>query len=250
MSWHQNLFRVALGANNDQSVCSIDAQQMQRIEAFRGDAVSVTPYETSGQYKRTFIVLTKAIGKEKVSEFEENENEPRDFPSIEMSELAMHDLGVAQGALVRLALPRLPYLLKVQIVPLLLVEKKQSKREEEEEEKEDQELKLLMADGNSDFVFTRYVQPFFQDAYRPVSVGQIFEIDRFKFVVAAAEPSDGGIVSPDTVIYCEGHADVAQFARRPIASLRNLCLWLVRNAQVDVSHLPYPLLAPSEFVQQ
>ncbi|CAF3777975.1 unnamed protein product [Rotaria sp. Silwood1] len=53
-----------------------------------------------------------------------------------------------------------------------------------------------------------YLQPYFLDAYRPVSVGDMFFARKgtraVEFKVIETEPNPYCIVAPETVIYCEG----------------------------------------------
>lgn len=49
-----------------------------------------------------------------------------------------------------------------------------------------------------------YLTPYFQDAYRPIVKGDVFECYSMEFKVMAVEPGTFGIVEPNTKIICEG----------------------------------------------
>mgnify|MGYP001367236465 CR=1 FL=1 len=57
-------------------------------------------------------------------------------------------------------------------------------------------------------IFEAYLKPYFTDAYRPVTVGDVFivreTIHPVEFKVMAIEPGTSCIISPDTTIHCEG----------------------------------------------
>ena len=53
-----------------------------------------------------------------------------------------------------------------------------------------------------------YLKPYFAEAYRPVKKGDLFLVRQamhpVEFKVVEVDPGEHGIVSPDTVIHCEG----------------------------------------------
>ncbi|KAK8814242.1 hypothetical protein WA158_008104 [Blastocystis sp. Blastoise] len=63
-------------------------------------------------------------------------------------------------------------------------------------------------EGVSGNLFEAYLKPYFQDAYRPVKVGDTFIVREamhpVEFKVVETDPSDVCIVATDTTIYCEG----------------------------------------------
>jgi transitional endoplasmic reticulum ATPase len=54
------------------------------------------------------------------------------------------------------------------------------------------------------FEVHEYLIKYFKDSYRPINRGSTFKIHNIEFMVVEIEPSEYGIVSPDTVIYSEG----------------------------------------------
>ena len=63
-------------------------------------------------------------------------------------------------------------------------------------------------EGVSGNLFEVYLKPYFAEAYRPVKKGDLFLVRQamhpVEFKVVEVDPGEHGIVSPDTVIHCEG----------------------------------------------
>ena len=63
-------------------------------------------------------------------------------------------------------------------------------------------------EGVTGNLFDVFLKPYFLSAYRPVTKGDLFQVRggmrSVEFKVVAADPGDYCIVSPDTVIHCEG----------------------------------------------
>lgn len=57
-------------------------------------------------------------------------------------------------------------------------------------------------------LFDVYLKPYFQEAYRPVTKGDLFLVRQamhpVEFKVVETEPGPYCIVAPDSVIFCEG----------------------------------------------
>ena len=63
-------------------------------------------------------------------------------------------------------------------------------------------------EGVSGNLFEVYLKPYFAEAYRPVKKGDLFLVRQamhpVEFKVVEVDPGEHGIVSPDTIIHCEG----------------------------------------------
>ncbi|EKU21500.1 transitional endoplasmic reticulum ATPase [Nannochloropsis gaditana CCMP526] len=177
-----NRLIVDEATNDDNSVIGLSAAKMEELNLFRGDTVVV-----KGKKGRSTvcIVLTE---------------EATDDSNVRMNKVVRKNLRVRLGDLVTLSpCSDVPYGKRVHILPL------------------DDTI-----EGVTGNLFDVYLKPYFLEAYRPVTKGDLFLVRQYvfflgpapfsppqamhpvEFKVVETEPAPYCIVAPDTVIFCEG----------------------------------------------
>jgi transitional endoplasmic reticulum ATPase len=154
--------------NDDNSVISLSSQKMEELGLFRGDTVMI-----KGKKGRSTVCIAL------VEEDIEN-------GSIRMNKVVRKNLRVRLGDLVTVnAAGDVPYGSKIHVLPI------------------DDSI-----EGVSGNLFDVYLRPYFLEAYRPVSKGDLFIVRQamhpVEFKVVEIDPGPFCIVSPDTEIFCEG----------------------------------------------
>jgi transitional endoplasmic reticulum ATPase len=154
--------------NDDNSVISLSSQKMEELGLFRGDTVMI-----KGKKGKSTVCIAL------VEEDIEN-------GSIRMNKVVRKNLRVRLGDLVTVnAAGDVPYGSKIHVLPI------------------DDSI-----EGVSGNLFDVYLKPYFLEAYRPVSKGDLFIVRQamhpVEFKVVEIDPGPFCIVSPDTEIFCEG----------------------------------------------
>jgi len=155
--------------NDDNSVVTLSNKKMEELNLFRGDTVML-----KGKKNRTTVCI--ALG----------EDNGTDDNTIRMNKCVRKNLRVKLGDYIHISeYDEIKSAKKVHILPL------------------DDTLEGIT--GN---LFEVYLKPYFLDAYRPVSKGDLFLIHKamrsVEFKVVGIEPEQYGLVTPDTEIFCEG----------------------------------------------
>jgi transitional endoplasmic reticulum ATPase len=154
--------------NDDNSIVVMSNKRMEQLELFRGDNLLL-----KGKKNRTTMCVV--LGDDNIDE-----------NSICMGKCTRKNLRVRLGDFVHIKqTDDIPSAKKVHILPL------------------DDTIEGIT--GN---IFEVYLKPYFLDAYRPVTKGDLFTIHKamhpVEFKIVEIEPNLHGIVTPDTEIYCEG----------------------------------------------
>jgi transitional endoplasmic reticulum ATPase len=154
--------------NDDNSVISLSSQKMEELGLFRGDSVLI-----KGKKGKSTVCIAL------VEEDIEN-------GSIRINKVVRKNLRVRLGDLVTVnAAANVPYGSKIHVLPI------------------DDSI-----EGVSGNLFDVYLKPYFLEAYRPVSKGDLFIVRQamhpVEFKIVEVDPGPSCIVSPDTEIYCEG----------------------------------------------
>jgi transitional endoplasmic reticulum ATPase len=157
--------------NDDNSVVILSSKRMEELGLFKGDTVLL-----KGKKNRTTVCIV--LG----------ENEGCDDNSIRMNKCVRKNLRVKLGDFVHISqFDDIQSAKKVHILPL------------------DDTIEGLT--GN---IFEIFLKPYFLDAYRPVTKGDLFVIHKamrsVEFKVVDIEQSQYGLVTPDTEIFCEGES--------------------------------------------
>lgn len=155
--------------NDDNSVVILSLKRMEELNLFKGDTVLL-----KGKKNRSTVCIV--LG----------ENEGCDDNSIRMNKCVRKNLRVKLGDFVHISqFDDISTAKKVHILPL------------------DDTIEGLT--GN---IFEIFLKPYFLDAYRPVSKGDLFVIHKamrsVEFKVVDIEQSQYGLVTPETEIFCEG----------------------------------------------
>ncbi|WP_252176750.1 AAA family ATPase [Endozoicomonas sp. 4G] len=161
-------FWVEASKSDDSSIVTMSPEDMRRLSIFRGDTVLLT-----GKLKKTTVAILLS---------EQNQT----LGTIKMHRSTRSNLKLSLGDPVRVTqMPDIKYGKRVHILPT-----KES---------------IAGITGN---LFDVYLKPFFNEAYRPVTKGDIIPIRAamrtVEFRVMETDPVGSCIVSPDTVLYCEG----------------------------------------------
>ena len=154
--------------NDDNSVIVIDNKRMDELHLFRGDSILI-----KGKKSRTTVCIV--LG-----------DDLPDSNTIRMNKCVRKNLRVKLGDFVHInQFDEIKNAQKVHILPL------------------DDTIEGLT--GN---LFEVYLKPYFLDAYRPVSKGDLFIIYKamhpVEFKVVGIEPEQYGLITPETEIFCEG----------------------------------------------
>ena len=163
-----NKLMVDNAINDDNSVIIIDNKRMEELKLFKGDTVLVKGKKS---HTTVCIVLGEDLD---------------DSNCIRMNKCVRKNLRVKLGDFVHInQFDTIKNAQKVHILPL-----------------DDTVVGLT---GN---LFEVYLKPYFLDAYRPVTKGDLFIVYKamhpVEFKVVGVEPDQYGLVTPDTEIYCEG----------------------------------------------
>jgi len=164
----KNRLIVDEALNDDNSVISLSYLKMEELGLFRGDTVMI-----KGKKGKSTVCIAL------VEEDIEN-------GSIRMNKVVRKNLRVRLGDLVTVnAAGDVPYGSKIHVLPI------------------DDSI-----EGVSGNLFDVYLKPYFLEAYRPVSKGDLFIVRQamhpVEFKVVEIDPGPFCIVSPDTEIFCEG----------------------------------------------
>jgi transitional endoplasmic reticulum ATPase len=154
--------------NDDNSVITLSNKRMEELELFKGDTVLL-----KGKKKRTTVCIV--LG-----------DDTTDDNSIRLNKCVRKNLRVKLGDFIYISqFDTIQSAKKIHILPL------------------DDTVEGLT--GN---IFEVYIKPYFLDAYRPMTKGDLFLIHKamrsVEFKVVGIEPDEYGLVTPDTEIYCEG----------------------------------------------
>ena len=154
--------------NDDNSVISLSSKRMEELELFKGDTVLL-----KGKKNRYTVCIILP-------------DDTTDDNSIRLNKGVRKNLRVKLGDYIYISqFDDIKPAKKIHILPL------------------DDTVQGLT--GN---LFEVYVKPYFLDAYRPITKGDLFLIHKamrsVEFKVVGIEPEQYGLVTPDTEIYCEG----------------------------------------------
>ena len=154
--------------NDDNSVIIIDNKRMEELGLFKGDTVLI-----KGKKSRTTVCIV--LGEDLA-----------DSNTIRMNKCVRKNLRVRLGDFVHInQFDTIKNAQKVHILPL------------------DDTI-----EGVTGNLFEVYLKPYFLDAYRPVTKGDLFIIYKamhpVEFKIVGVEPDQYGLVTPETEIYCEG----------------------------------------------
>lgn len=170
MSIQKNINKLLVdeAINNDNSVVVISNKRMEELNLFKGDTILL-----KGKRSRTTVCVV-------LGEDLDDDN------TIRMNKCIRKNLRVRLGDFVHISqLDTIKNAKKIHVLPI------------------DDTVEGLT--GN---LFEVYIRPYFLDAYRPVTKGDLFIIHKamhpVEFKVVEIEPEQYGLVTPDTEIYCEG----------------------------------------------
>lgn len=154
--------------SDDNSVISLSSKKMEELELFKGDTVLL-----KGKKNRSTVCIILP-------------DDTTDDNSIRLNKGVRKNLRVKLGDYIYISqFEDIKPAKKIHILPL------------------DDTVEGLT--GN---LFEVYIKPYFLDAYRPVSKGDLFLIHKamrsVEFKVVGIEPDNYGLVTSDTEIYCEG----------------------------------------------
>jgi len=154
--------------NDDNSVISLSSKRMEELELFKGDTVLL---KGKKNHSTVCIILP---------------DDTIDDNSIRLNKGVRKNLRVKLGDYIYIShFDDIKPANKIHILPL------------------DDTIEGLT--GN---LFEVYLKPYFLDAYRPMTKGDLFLIHKamrsVEFKVVGIEPDNYGIVTPETEIFCEG----------------------------------------------
>lgn len=164
-----NKLMVCESTVNDNSVISLSSKRMEELEFFKGDTVLL-------KGKKNHSVVCVAISDDAM---EDN--------SIRINKGVRKNLRVKLGDFIYITqFDNIKPAKKITVLPL-----------------ED------TMEGLTGNIFEVYIKPYFLDAYRPVTKGDLFLIHKaiksVEFKIVEIEPDEYGLVTPDTIINCEGN---------------------------------------------
>lgn len=154
--------------NDDNSVISLSSKRMEELELYKGDTVLL-----KGKKNHSTVCIIFP-------------DDTTDDNSIRLNKGVRKNLRVKLGDYIYISqFDDIKPAKKIHVLPL------------------DDTVEGLT--GN---LFEVYIKPYFLDAYRPVTKGDLFLIHKamrsVEFKVVGIEPEQYGLVTPDTEIYCEG----------------------------------------------
>jgi len=154
--------------NDDNSVVSLSQAKMDELDLFRGDTVIVR-----GRRRRDTVCI--ALTDDNIQD-----------GYIRMNRVVRTNLRVRLSDVVTVTpCPEVKYGKRIHVLPI------------------DDTVENLT--GN---LFDTFLKPYFQEAYRPVRMGDLFSVlaagQKVDFKVVETDPKEFCIVAPETVIHCEG----------------------------------------------
>merc|ERR1712168_1661379 len=163
-----NRLVVEDAVNEDNSVVALSQAKMDELQLFRGDTVLL-----KGKKRRETVCIVlsdDSIGNDK----------------IRLNRVVRNNLRVRLGDIVAIqACPEVKYGKRIHVLPI------------------DDTIEGIT--GN---IFEVFLKPYFLEAYRPVTKGDIFMVRggmrAVEFKIVETDPEPYCIVAPDTVIHCEG----------------------------------------------
>lgn len=163
-----NRLFVEEATNDDNSVVALSPAKMEELNLFRGDTVLL-----KGKKRRNTVCIVLS-----------DDTCPNEH--IRMNRCVRNNLRVRFGDLVSIQhCPDVKYGKRVHILPI-----------------DD------TVEGVTGSIFEVFLKPYFLEAYRPIHKGDLFIVraamKAVEFKVLETDPSPYCIVSPDTVIFCEG----------------------------------------------
>jgi len=163
-----NRLMVEEAVTDDNSVVTMSPEKMEELALFRGDTVLL-----KGKRKKETVCIVLS-------------NEEATNDKIGMNRVVRQNLRVRLGDVVSVqACPDVKYGKRIHVLPI------------------DDTVEGLT--GN---LFDVFLKPYFLEAYRPVSKGDLFQVRggmrSVDFKVVETDPAPYCIVAPDTVIHCEG----------------------------------------------
>lgn len=163
-----NRLNVDESTNDDNSVVMLSPEKMEELNLFHGDTVLL-----KGKKSRSTVCIVLS-------------DDNTDNSNIRMNKVIRTNLRVKLGDLITVSpCNNISYGKKVHILPI--------------------NESLVGVSGN---LFEVYLKPYFLEAYRPVMKGDIFIVREamhpVEFKVVSVDPEPYCIVSPDTIIQCEG----------------------------------------------
>uniref|UniRef100_A0A915ANN0 vesicle-fusing ATPase n=1 Tax=Parascaris univalens TaxID=6257 RepID=A0A915ANN0_PARUN len=163
-----NRLLVDQSVNDDNSVVGLSQAKMDELNLFRGDTVLL-----KGKKRKETVCIVLS-----------DDTCPND--KIRMNRVVRNNLRVRLGDVVSIsAAQHISYGKRVHILPI-----------------DDTVVGLT---GN---LFEVFLKPYFVESYRPLHKGDLFSVNaamrNVEFKVVETDPSPSCIVSPDTVIHCEG----------------------------------------------
>ncbi|KAJ6224881.1 hypothetical protein RDWZM_003426 [Blomia tropicalis] len=163
-----NRLFVEEATNDDNSVVALSPAKMEELNLFRGDTVQL-----KGKKRRNTVCIVLS-----------DETCPNEH--IRMNRCVRNNLRVRFGDLVSVQhCPDVKYGKRIHVLPI-----------------DD------TVEGVTGNLFEVFLKPYFLEAYRPINKGDLFIVraamKAVEFKVLETDPSPFCIVSPDTVIHCEG----------------------------------------------
>merc|ERR1712168_517132 len=163
-----NRLCVEDAVNEDNSVVALSQAKMDELQLFRGDTVLL-----KGKKRRETVCIVlsdDSIGNDK----------------IRLNRVVRNNLRVRLGDIVAIqACPDVKYGSKIHVLPI-----------------DD------TVEGITGNLFEVYLKPYFLEAYRPVYKGDVFLVRggmrAVEFKVIETDPAPYCVVSPETVVHCEG----------------------------------------------
>jgi transitional endoplasmic reticulum ATPase len=164
-----NRLMVEEAVTDDNSVVTLSPDKMEELQLFRGDTVLL-----KGKRKKETVCIV-------LSNEDATNNE-----KIGMNRVVRQNLRVRLGDIVSVqACPDVKYGKRIHVLPI------------------DDSV-----EGLTGSIFDVFLKPYFLEAYRPVCKGDLFQVRggmrSVDFKVVETDPAPYCIVSPDTVIHCEG----------------------------------------------
>jgi len=163
-----NRLIVEDAVNDDNSVVSLSQAKMDELDLFRGDTVMVR-----GRRRRDTVCIALT-----------DDNLQDGY--VRMNRVVRTNLRVRLSDVVTITpCPEVKYGKRVHVLPI------------------DDSVENLT--GN---LFDTFLKPYFQEAYRPLRMGDLFSVNtagrKVDFKVIETDPKEFCIVAPETVIHCEG----------------------------------------------
>jgi len=163
-----NRLVVDEAANDDNSVVALHPNKMEQLTLFRGDTVLL-----KGKRRKDTVCIVIS-------------DDNCDESKIRMNKVVRKNLKVRLGDVVSInALSDIKYGKRIHVLPI-----------------DD------TVEGLSGNLFDTFLKPYFVEAYRPVRKGDLFlargGMRSVEFKVCETDPAEFCIVSPDTIVHCEG----------------------------------------------